>query len=96
MTTVLSDLRGTPTGDSASPRFNLPLATGGVLYFNDGGESVPKGDSRYRVDVAFESPAPVAPKPINGRIIVSWPGTQDDVSKAEGRLRAFVALEQAR
>lgn len=92
---VDADLRSTPKTSTQSAVFAIPLATGATVYVKQDGTVGMQAASRWRVEVILNTPAGGSKSATSGRILVSWPAQQDDLTKAEGSEIVFIALDRS-
>jgi uncharacterized protein (TIGR02598 family) len=92
LTAISEDVRGTPKTENLSLRFKIRIPEGDTLYFTENGTADTQTKSRYRASILF-SPS-TNRLATTGRILVTWPAQQNDVSKALGSTEAFVALDR--
>lgn len=91
LTMINEDLQATPKTANSSLRFSIPIPGGTTLFFAENGTLDTQKNSRYRASITFTpSTNRLA---TTGRILITWPAQQDDISKA-GSAEAFVALDR--
>ncbi len=97
LTSVVSDLRSTLPVSSRSPRFSISTTTSTptVVYLSEDGSAVTsQADARYRLQCVLTPPSSGDRSATTGNVLISWPAQQDDISKAEGSVETFVALDR--
>ncbi len=92
-TAIHSDLRATAGDKTFSPQFNLKLdGDSPALYFKEDGTVVAKADARFQARVFLTPGTNHAAS--TGRIRISWPAPQDDMTKVSGLIETFIALDR--
>lgn len=89
-----ADLRATSKGAAESALFGISMTTGSTIYLKEDGTVGSQTESRWRVQVMFNAPAGGSKMATSGRILVSWPAQQEDLSKAAGSENFFIALDR--
>jgi len=94
LTAISIDLRETPAvsgGETTTAQFRIPLKSGtSVIFLNDELELVPRKTARYRAAVILGAEPPVGPT--LGRIMISWPAGQENISAAAGCIEGVMTL----
>lgn len=86
LSSVIADLRATPTTSPTSRQYEITLGTAKVLYFDGEGQAVapadPNASPRYRVTVTFPANPPGILAPTFVTLKVSWPALVDPATGA--------------
>ena len=108
-TGIMSDLRGTPTTSTASPRYGIGIPSSGsvthVIFLKEDGtaaggldtDAVASQNPRYRAKVFINSPGGKAAT--NVRILLTWPALADskaavDAKNYSGSFEVVSALDR--
>ena len=92
ISTVVSDLKATPTADTSSPNYKLTLADAKpqTIYVDQAGKVASASVARYLVTVTLSSPTDQ--NTINGVASVSWPA---QAAKPAATVESFFALNRS-
>jgi uncharacterized protein (TIGR02598 family) len=94
---VLSDLKGTPTSSTNSPRFAITIPASGssasqTLYFTEDGHKVPSASSARYAVVANLS-APTGSTVANAQVRIYWPAAAS-TTNASGSIESVTVLDR--
>jgi len=105
LSTVFSDLKSIPAGDTTSTAYKLSLSQSSpqTIYFTKAGKptgevgTTPTPDSYYRMSVGIEAAPPTFATPRLTRLLVTWPAKADPVpgtwpTKASGSVEVITSL----
>lgn len=94
-TRLVADLHATPSANSSSPNFALPMQGDTTLYFReDGATATAPAGSRYRARVVTAAGNGGTHAATTARILVTWPAAADPTGAAASRFETVVSLNR--